>query len=170
MNVFYQVATAASRRNVSPARKSKMIGTEPVKRKVMNKLKKYKAVLRGIGYGEFADEIVSEFFELLGDSMNHEVKTLARGRGIPEEVLKMCERVEKAFGFDAMNLTDKDIEIYKWLIEKNKEGQTIERFVEWAREPERAQFIRKYRNSTGNIKNDWNLAFQVLGGYDEVRF
>jgi Mn-dependent DtxR family transcriptional regulator len=71
----------------------------------------------------------------------------------------MCDKVSKAFNFDVMGITEKDQDVYAWLIERHASGQTIEAFAEWARVKERAQYIRKYRNDTGNIRNDWNLAF-----------
>ena len=113
------------------------------------------------GRGKFAKDLAKRIYETLEENgdMNKEIRTQARARGIPEEIIAMCDRVSKAFNFDVMGITEKDQDVYAWLIERNASGQTIEAFAEWAREKERAQYIRKYRNDTGNIRNDWNLAF-----------
>jgi hypothetical protein len=51
------------------------------------------------------------------------------------------------------------ISSYRWIMEKESTGQTIEAFAEWARLDDMGKFIGKYRKNGGNIKNDWARAF-----------
>ena len=135
------------------------VGTDQIRYEVLKICKKYNAYFKGISRGGFADELTASIQELIGDDMNKGVKTMVLARGGDPAVVKMCERVERAFGFDLMTFTEKDQEVYKFLIEMDARGQTIERFAEWARHPDRSKYIRKYRNDTSNIRNEWKAAF-----------
>lgn len=135
------------------------VGTEQVKHKILNKLKKYKANLRDITHGKFADELADEIIELFGGQMNADVKVMAMARGASPEEIELSEKVERAFGFDQVNMRPEDIEVYRWIFEQEAKGQTLRAFVEWAKHPDRLQYIRKYRKNPSDIKLDWGLAF-----------
>lgn len=144
-----------------PERKIMKIGSEEIKHKILRKLKKHNAVLRGIKYGGFADELANEIILLIGEPMNSEMKIMALARGMSKEDIALCEKVERTFGFDAMPVTPGAIEVYRWIAEREKEGQRLQAFVEWAKRQEEGKFIRKYRNDPSNIRVDWDRAFQA---------
>jgi len=134
-------------------------GTEKVKHKILDKLKKYKAVLRNCKYGEFADELTDEIDKLFGGDMNQDMQVIAMARGFSPKDLEICKKVEKTFGFDQVSMRPEDIEVYRWIYEQETKGQTLRDFVTWAKHPDRLQYIRKYRKSANDIKIDWELAF-----------
>lgn len=94
-----------------------------------------------------------------GDNVNQDIKTVARSRGISEEMIKFIDRACKAFGFQIMQLDDISLSAYAWVMEKEAAGQKIEAFADWARQEEGGKYIGKYRKNGGEIKNDWVRAF-----------
>lgn len=138
---------------------------------IFNQFKQGKCKLVGYPYKKFVKDLAKKIYERVEENMHTDIELMAKAKGIPDEIISMCKRAEKAFNFDNMNLKVSDQDVYKWLIEQDVKGQTIEKFVEWARGAERAQYIRKYRNNTGDIKNDWALAFGETKGYfEDVEF
>ena len=124
------------------------------------------------GRGKFAKDLAKRIYELVSEDMpvNIDLRTEFLARGGDMETVKMYDRICKVMAFDMLPLTDTACEIYKWIAEQEQAGKKLETFAAWAREPERAQYFRKYRNDVGNIKNDWALAFarsNTLGGEDE---
>lgn len=95
------------------------------------------------------------------DKVNTDIKTVARSRGVSEETIKFVDRACKAFGFSMMQLNEVSLVAYRWIMEQESKGQTIEQFADWARLDEMGKFIGKYRNNGGNIKNDWARAFGI---------
>lgn len=95
------------------------------------------------------------------DKVNTDIKTVARSRGVSEETIKFVDRACKAFGFSMMQLDEVSLVAYRWIMEQEPKGQTIEQFADWARLDEMGKFIGKYRNNGGNIKNDWARAFGI---------
>lgn len=93
------------------------------------------------------------------DKMNQDIKTVARSRGVSEEMIKFIDRACKAFGFQIMQLDDISLSAYQWIMEKEANGQKIEAFADWARKEEGGKYIGKYRKNGGEIKNDWVRAF-----------
>ena len=93
--------------------------------------------------------------------MNADIKTIARSRGVPENEINFIDRTCKAFGFSIMQLDEVSLVTYRWIAEQESKGQTIEMFADWARTDEQGKFIGKYRNSAGNIRNDWARAFGI---------
>ena len=124
------------------------------------------------GRGKFVKDLAQRIYELISKDapVNIDLRTQFLARGGSMEIVKMYDRICKVMAFDMLPLTDTACEIYKWIAEQEQAGKKLETFAAWAREPERAQYFRKYRNDVGNIKNDWALAFSrsnVLGGEDE---
>jgi hypothetical protein len=60
-----------------------------------------------------------------------------------------------------MKRDNEAIEVYRWLAEQGKDK--IKQFILWATDVERVQFVGKYRNTPGYIKNDWKIAFTSQG-------
>lgn len=96
-----------------------------------------------------------------GENVNADIKTIARSRGVPENEINFIDRTCKAFGFSIMQLDEVSLVTYRWIAEQESKGQTIEMFADWARTDEQGKFIGKYRNSAGNIRNDWARAFGI---------
>lgn len=138
------------------------IGTEQIRRTIIKKLGEHNAFFkrRGTKYGNFATELADEIVKLIGDDMHSSMKTEALARGIDKEDIALCEKVEKAFGFDAMPITPGAIEVYRWIAEREAGGQRLKTFVEWAKQNEEGKFIRMYRKDPSNIRLDWDRAFQ----------
>lgn len=96
------------------------------------------------------------------DKVNTDIKTIARSRGVSEDMIKFIDRACKAFGFSIMQIDEVALSVYEWVIQQESKGRTIEAFADWARTDEMGKFIGKYRNSAGNIKNDWARAFGLV--------
>lgn len=112
---------------------------------------------------DLADRMM-QFLEERGGDMQKDIKTRARIAGISEEVIDYADRICKVFSFEIVPLTPVAVEVYEWMMEQEVKGQTVEQFAKWAKDPERVKFINKYRNSAGNFKNDWVLAFGETKG------
>ena len=95
------------------------------------------------------------------DKVNTDIKTVARSRGVSEDMIAFIDRACKAFGFAIMQLDEVSLVAYRWIMEQESKGQTIEQFADWARLDEMGKFIGKYRNSAGAIRNDWARAFGI---------
>lgn len=125
------------------------------------------------GQGKFVKDLAKNLYAFLEENMHSDIKVLAAVNGIDKEIVAYAERICNAFSFATVQLTPIAIGVYKWMMEQEEKGQTVEKFADWARQPERAKFINKYRKDAGNFKNDWVLAFEAQetkgGGYDEVR-
>lgn len=124
------------------------------------------------GRGKFAKDLAKRIYELISkdEPVNTDLRTEFLARGGDMETVKMYDRICKVMAFDMLPLTDTAKEIYKWIADQEQHGRKLEVFAAWAREPERAQYFRKYRNDVGNIRNDWALAFakaNTVGGEDE---
>jgi len=102
------------------------------------------------------------------DKVNTDIKTVARSRGVSEETIKFIDRACKAFGFAIMQLDEVSLVAYRWIMEQEAKGQTIEQFADWARLDEQGKFIGKYRNNGGSIRNDWARAFGVKPADDRT--
>ena len=146
-------------------------GTQQIEDRIISQLKQANAKLN-CGYGKFSKDLPKRIYELMPKDapVNIDLRTEFLARGGDMQTVKMYDRICKVMAFDMLPLTDTACEIYKWIAEQEQAGKKLETFAAWAREPERAQYFRKYRNDVGNIKNDWALAFarsNVLGGEDE---
>lgn len=137
-------------------------GTDQVKHKVLHYLKKYKAVLRGAKYGEFADELTAEIMKLIGDDMRN--KEWDDWHGFPEELRVIVTRLERFLNLRNMMRDERAVEVYQWIAEQESAGKTIAKFADWALQPERAQFVGKYKKTPEAIKTDWALAFGETKG------
>ena len=105
--------------------------------------------------GKFLNDYILEN----GGDMQRDLKVRALAAGISKNVIDYADRICKVFSFEIVPLTPVAVEVYEWMMEQEAKGQTIEQFAKWAKDPERVKFINKYRNSAGNFKNDWVLAF-----------
>jgi hypothetical protein len=136
------------------------IGTEQIKHKILRKLKKHNAVLKGAKYGEFADELAEEIISLIGDDVNSDMKNIAIARGATPEAIKAYERVCKAFDRHSLPFRNQnDYEVYIWIVEQDSTNKTIEKFAQWARFPENLTYINQYFKDPQNIKTQWARAF-----------
>ena len=102
------------------------------------------------------------------DKVNTDIKTVARSRGVSEDMIKFIDRACKAFGFAIMQLDEVSLVVYGWIMDQESKGQTIEQFADWARLDEQGKFIGKYRNSAGAIRNDWARAFGIKPADDRT--
>lgn len=143
------------------------IGTEQIKHKILRKLKKYKAHLTGGKYGDFADELADEIIELLGDDMRNKQWDLEHD--FPAELAAIVEKLERGLGLRNMKRDERAQEVYRWLIEQEKNGKPIKNFISWALDSERARFVGKYKNNPDAIKVDYQFAFmQNRSSADEI--
>jgi hypothetical protein len=136
-------------------------GTQQIKYKITDALKKYKAVLNGIKHGPFADELTAEIFELIGGDMNADWNMR---HAFPVELEPFVRKIERGLGINLMR-DEKSIEVYEWLQEQDREGHTIARWIEWAKDDERVKFINQYRQP-GLIKTHYKFAFDGEGKYN----
>ena len=138
-------------------------GTNDIETLIWKQLKQAKASITGFPPKKFVKDLAVRIYEITsgsqGGGVNQDMKTQARAKGIPDNVLKFSERAGKALGFPVMQLDSVSVEAYKWIMAQEKYGQSIEAFANWARRDENGKFIGKYRKSAGNIKNDWFGAF-----------
>lgn len=72
----------------------------------------------------------------------------------PKELAAIVKKLEKGLGVSNMMRDENAVEVYRWVSEQDG----LEKFIEWATSPERAQFIGKYKNNPGLIKIDWKVA------------
>lgn len=144
------------------------IGTEQIKHKILPKLKKYKAHLTGVKYGDFADELADEIIELLGDDMRNKQWDLAHD--FPAELAAIVEKLERGLGLRNMKRDERAQEVYRWIIEQEKAGKSLKVFITWALDAERARYVGKYKNNPEAIKIDFQLAFtnQQRSSADEI--
>lgn len=133
------------------------IGTEQIKRKILAKLKRSKAVLNGVKYGDFADELTAEIMELIGDDMRNKEWDLIHS--FPAELATIVDRLERGLGLRNMMRDERAQEVYRWIIEQEKEGKSLKVFISWALDAERARYVGKYRNNPDAIKTDYQMAF-----------
>lgn len=133
-------------------------GTEEIKHKILQALRKHKAVLRGIKYGEFADELSETIYGLIGDDMNLDWNMR---HGFTPELEKVARKLERGLGI--MLKRDEDsVEVYQWLAAQDEAGQPISKWIEWATAEERVQYVNQYR-SPGLIRTHYKSAFSSNG-------
>jgi hypothetical protein len=150
-----------------------MQGTKQLEYLVENML--FEAHYKGsVGRRRLARQIVEAVVE------NYQPEKIMRNKqwdlahDFPADLAPIVEKLERALGLRNMMRDERAQEIYRWLIEQEAAGKTIKTFAEWALQPERAQFVGKYKKTPEAIKTDWSFAFSIAetkkGGYDEVRF
>ena len=134
-------------------------GMQDIQHIIYNQLVQGSANVSG-GRGKFAKDLAKRIYEFIESKteidMNQDMKTIARARGISEDVINFSDRACRAFGFSIMPMDDISVDAYKWVMQQ---PQTIEQFADWARTDEQGRYIGKYRKNAGNIKNDWARAF-----------
>lgn len=129
-------------------------GTEQIKRLIQRALKKHNARLDGARWGKFADELAGEIYALIGDDMGKRDWNMAHG--VSDDMESFIRRLEKALGGYVFKRDEKSLEVYRWVMAQPEEK--IRAFIVWATNPERVQFIGKYRNNPGAIQFDFEQA------------
>lgn len=76
--------------------------------------------------------------------------------GVPDDLEKLIKRLERTLGGYTFKRDEKSLEVYRWVQEQPEEK--LKAFIVWATDPERVQFIGKYRNNPGAIQFDWEQA------------
>lgn len=79
----------------------------------------------------------------------------------PADLAPIVEKLERALGLRNMKRDERAKEVYRWVIEQEAAGKKIVKFSEWALQPERSQYVGKYRNNPEQIKTDWLKAFET---------
>lgn len=79
---------------------------------------------------------------------------------VPSDIAKIVDRLERALGLRNMMRDERAVEVYQWIAEQESTGKTIAKFADWALQPERAQFVGKYKKTPEAIKTDWQIAFE----------
>lgn len=129
----------------------------------------------GMPYGKFAKDTADLIYEMITNKEpDMRNKEWDDWHGFPDELKLIVTRLEKFLNLRNMMRDERAVEVYQWVADQEKAGKTIAKFAEWALQPERAQFVGKYKKTPEAIKTDWQLAFSPTetkkGGYDEVRF
>jgi len=132
------------------------IGTEQIKHKIIDKLKKNKAHLKGVKHGDFADELAKEIMELIGDDMRNKEWDLIHS--FPAELAAIVDRLERGLGLRNMMRDERAQEVYRWIIEQEKDGKSLKVFISWALDAERVRFVGKYKNNPDAIRVDYQAA------------
>lgn len=130
------------------------VGTEEIKHRILKSLKKHKAVLRGIRYGEFADDLTAEICGLFGGEM----LAMDIGHDIPTEIIELIQKLERNLGGMKFKRDPESLDVYKWILEQP--AGELQMFFKWATAPDRRQYVGKYRKSPGAIRFDWSQAQQ----------
>ena len=128
------------------------VGTEQIKYKILRALKKHKAVLRGIKYGEFADDLSEEIFELIGGEMLE----MDLMHNIPTNIMQLIRKLERGLGGYKFPRDEQALEVYRWILEQPE--KELKTFITWATELDRIQYVGKYRNNPLAIQFDWEQA------------
>lgn len=128
------------------------VGTEQIKHLILRALKKHKANLRGIRYGEFADDLSNEIYELFGGEML-ELDLL---HDVPLDLLPLIKKLERGLGGFSFPRDKQSLDVYRWISEQPKGD--LQKFIKWATAPDRVQYVGKYRKNTGTIQFDWEQA------------
>ena len=132
------------------------IGTEQIKHKIIDKLKKNKAHLKGVKHGDFADKLAKEIMELIGDDMRNKEWDLIHS--FPAELAAIVDRLERGLGLRNMMRDERAQEVYRWIIEQEKDGKSLKVFISWALDAERVRFVGKYKNNPDAIRVDYQAA------------
>lgn len=163
------LADAAASRTEAQEKPMYSIGSEQLSWELYNAIKDTKYI--GKATRTKMREVLEE---KLGKEETMRNKQWDLAHDFPADLAPMVEKLERALGLRNMKRDDRAVEVYRWVLEQEAAGQTVQKFAEWAKMPERVQFIGKYKNNPEAIQRDWALAFEVSevkkGGYDEVRF
>lgn len=128
------------------------VGTEQIKHKILRALKRSNAHLKQTRYGEFADDLAEEIYELLGEP-DMSKKDWDLYHQFPPELLPIVKKLERALGGFTFKRDEQAQEVYRWVAEQPEKD--LRRFIAWAIAPERIAFVAKYRNNPATIRFDW---------------
>lgn len=111
-----------------------------------------------VGRRRLARQIVEELSKHLEDEpMRNKQWDLAHN--FPSDLSSLVERLERELGLRNMMRDERAVKVYRWVAEQEANGQTVKKFAEWALQPERVQYVGKYKNTPEAIQRDWVLAF-----------
>ena len=129
-------------------------GTYDIEQVIYKQLAQANARFDGISYKKFSKDLAKRIYAMIGDGVNLAPQD--------SDVVKFSKRVGLALGLSDMPLDDVSISAYQWIAQQEQNGQTIEKFAEWARTGEQSKYIGKYHKGAGIIKNDWARAFTSI--------
>lgn len=150
-----------------------MQGTKQLEYLVENML--FEAHYKGnVGRRRLARQIVESVVSNYQPEETMRNKQWDMAHDFPSDLAPIVEKLERTLGLRNMMRDERAQEVYRWIIEQESIGNSIKKFSEWALQPERAQFVSKYKKTPEAIKTDWQFAFSTAEtkkvGYDEVRF
>lgn len=117
--------------------------------------------------GELVESLTNAALEVAGIAKQEKkfsdpMWDLQHGNGIALEVAKEIEalhdvalRLEAGLRRGQFPETPTTQRIYRWILERESEGQPLQRFIEWAMEGRRAEYSYIYHQNPLLIKRDW---------------
>lgn len=132
-------------------------GLQEIKDIIFNHLKR-SGYRGGVGIGKLSKDTAEEIYELLerNEDMN---KGWNAAHDFAPELEKVARRLEKGLSLGLFKRTPEAAEVYKWVIEKEKNGESLDVWMTWAMNPDRVKYVGKYRANITNIVADWPQAF-----------
>lgn len=134
-------------------------GYEEIKQLIYDQLVRANANLP-IGRNKFSKDLAKKIYELLEPEMNAEWNN---AHGFPQELEQIVRKLENGLGL-RMKRDERAAEVYKWIIEQEKNGRSVGKFIAWAVDRQRVQFVGKYRNSPEAIRIDYKMVFEGGSG------
>jgi len=129
-------------------------GTQQIQNIIFNQAKR--AGLRGYPLGKFAKDTAKMISELLEQDIPDRPEP---SRPFPEHLDSLVRRLEDGLKFNLFPRTDEAREIYEWIVEQEKQGYKLERFISWAMHSDRVKYAGKYRSKPSYLKADYPQAF-----------
>lgn len=130
-------------------------GTQQIQDIIYTQAKR--AGLRGYPLGKFAKDTAKMIGDMLGEIELRD-KTEAP-QAYPQHIETLVRRLEKGLKFNLFPRTTEAREIYEWVLDQEKQGYPLDRFISWALQPDRLKYAGKYRSKPMYIKADWPQAF-----------
>jgi len=131
-------------------------GIEEIKQIILNNLYS-SGYMGGIPFKKFAKDTAKIIYETIlenGDDMN---KLWNLAHDFPLELEPVARRIERELGVRVMR-DEAAADVFRWLLEQEKNGKPLSKFFEWAKSPERVQYINQYR-TPGVIQAHYPLVF-----------
>lgn len=109
----------------------------------------------GIPHGKFAKDTAKLIYALMENEMD---PTWNVGHNFPPELEEHVRRFENLLGM-LLKRTSEAQTSYEYILEQEKEGHPFERFAEWAKGPDRRQYLPKYFSKPEYFRVDYLQAF-----------